>query len=104
MFSDALLEHSELAILYSADMYAGGHHDDNEYREARELLARHRPRSSLLRLRFDEAIGLFPDHHFDFIYIGGYAHTGEDGGQTLEDWRPKLKPGGCHREQVRGIP
>jgi hypothetical protein len=28
------------------------------------------------------------------IYIDGYAHTGQEGGQTLRDWWPKLAPGG----------
>jgi hypothetical protein len=47
-----------------------------------------------LKLRFDEALSLFPDHYFDFIYVDGYAHTGEEGGRTFHDWYPKLKPGG----------
>lgn len=29
-----------------------------------------------------------------FIYVDGYAHTGEDRGKTLFDWYPKLKIGG----------
>lgn len=31
---------------------------------------------------------------FDFIYVDGYAHTGQDGGLTLRDWYPLLKSGG----------
>ena len=95
VFSDALLEHSELTHLYSVDMYAGDRgHDDDQYRAASERLARHGSRSSLLRMRFEEALSLFPDNHFDFIYIDGYAHTGQNDGRTLEDWWPKLKTGG----------
>ena len=45
-------------------------------------------------MRFDEALSLFPDEYFDFIYIDGYAHTGQDNGKTLTDWWPKLKKGG----------
>jgi hypothetical protein len=45
-------------------------------------------------MRFDEAVSLFPDEYFDFVYVDGYAHTGEENGQTFEDWWPKLKPGG----------
>ena len=76
-------------------MYAGDRgHDDDQYRAASARLASHGSRSSLLRMRFDEALGLFPDNHFDFIYIDGYAHTGQNDGQTLDDWWPKLKIGG----------
>ena len=85
-FSDALLEQSELAHLYSVDIYAGDRgHDDEQYRAASERLASHGSRSSLLRMRFDEALSLFPDNHFDFIYIDGYAHRGQNNGQTLDD-------------------
>ncbi len=45
-------------------------------------------------MTFDQAVDLFPDAHFDFIYFDGYAHTGEEGGRTFRDWYPKLKPGG----------
>ena len=48
----------------------------------------------LLRMTFDEALDLFPEHYFDFIYIDGFAHTGEEGGRTLGDWYGKLKIGG----------
>ena len=37
---------------------------------------------------------LFPDEYFDFIYIDGYAHTGQENGRTLAEWWPKVKPGG----------
>lgn len=45
-------------------------------------------------MRFEEAVDLFPDEYFDFVYVDGYAHTGEEGGSTFEHWWPKLKPGG----------
>lgn len=94
-FSNALLENSELAYLYSIDMWAGDRgHDIAQYREAIQRLDPHRTRNSVLKMRFEEALPLFPDGHFDFIYIDGYAGTGQDDGKTLEDWWPKLKPGG----------
>ena len=34
------------------------------------------------------------DKEYDFIYIDGYAHTGQEEGDTLEGWWPKLKQGG----------
>jgi hypothetical protein len=45
-------------------------------------------------MTFDEALPLFKDASLDFIYVDGYAHTGQDGGATLATWYPKLKPGG----------
>jgi hypothetical protein len=57
-------------------------------------LDRFRATYSLLRMRFDQAVDLFPDGYFDFIYVDGYAHTGEEAGQTFRDWWPRLKAGG----------
>lgn len=94
-FSETLLVNSQLEHLYSIDMWAGDRgHDVDEYREALRRLDTYRSRSTTIKLRFDEALALFPDAYFDFIYIDGYAHTGEEAGQTLVDWWPKLKPGG----------
>ncbi|WP_454286047.1 class I SAM-dependent methyltransferase [Rhizobium arsenicireducens] len=94
-FSHQILKHSELGFLYSIDMWAGDRgHSTDQYKSALKLLMPYREKNSCLRLRFDEALDLFPDSYFDFIYIDGYAHTGEEGGQTLRDWWPKLASGG----------
>jgi hypothetical protein len=94
-FSERLLKHSPLAYLYSIDMWAGDRgHDIEQHRAAFRKLDPFRSRSTILKMRFDEALCLFPDGYFDFIYIDGYAHTGEENGQTFRDWYPKLKSGG----------
>ena len=94
-FSERLLERSELSHLYSIDMYAGDRgHDDAQYQRAQQRLDKFKHRSSLILARFDEAVTRFSDEYFDFIYIDGYAHTGQEDGKTLEDWYPKLKKGG----------
>ena len=93
-FSARILESSKLSYLYSIDAWGDRGHDVNEYRIAFGNLHPYRARNTLLRMRFDEALPLFADAFFDFIYIDGYAHTGEDSGQTFRDWYPKLKPGG----------
>ncbi|PQO28874.1 class I SAM-dependent methyltransferase [Blastopirellula marina] len=92
-YSDFLLEHSDLRILFSVDRWTD-HHNDEEARQAHRLLARHSVRSSVLKMTFDEAIQLFADATFDFIFLDGYAHLGQDGIDTLTTWWHKLKPGG----------
>lgn len=94
-FSEKLLRKSKLSLLYSIDIYAGDRgHDESQYRQALKRLEPFKERSKILRMRFDEAVKLFPDNYFDFIYVDGYAHTGQEDGRTLDDWYPKLKSGG----------
>lgn len=94
-FSDHLLSHAPIRRLWSIDAWAGDRgHDLAECAAATQRLARFGERSLVLRARFDEALALFPDGSLDFIYIDGYAHTGNEAGRTLLDWWPKLKPGG----------
>jgi hypothetical protein len=45
----------------------------------------------LLRMRFDEAIDLFDDASLDFVYVDGYAHGGEEGGETIFEWFRKVR-------------
>lgn len=94
-FSNCLLERSQLSLLVSIDRWSD-HHNETEYRRVLELLRRHGDRSLVIRLSFEDALPLFPDGYFDFIYIDGYAHTGQEGGKTLREWWPKLCPGGIY--------
>ena len=93
-FSELMLRNSNLGFLYSVDMYAEKGHDIDQYRQALVRLDPFRERNTLLKMRFDEALPLFPDGYFDFIYVDGYASEGEEGGSTFYDWFPKLKRGG----------
>lgn len=94
-FSERILKSSVLEHLYSIDMWAGDRgHDIVQYKIAVRRLDAYKAHNSLLRMRFDQALDLFPDEHFDFIYVDGYAHTGEEQGQTFKDWFPKLRRGG----------
>ncbi|HEX8447368.1 MAG TPA: FkbM family methyltransferase [Sphingomonas sp.] len=94
-FSERVLTTSKLGYLYSVDMWAGDRgHGVDQYKEAIARLAPYRDRNAILRMRFDEALSLFGDHSLDFIYADGYAHNGEEGGQTFQDWYPKLRSGG----------
>jgi hypothetical protein len=92
IFSERMVSSGKFSHFFGVDMYADIH-DTNQYKEA---LSRVGILSSykLLRMTFDESIDLFEDDFFDFIYVDGYAHTGEEGGDTLLKWYKKLKVGG----------
>lgn len=91
-FSARMMDSGKFKRFYGVDVYGDGH-TVVEYKKALRTVGLNR-NYHLLRMTFDQALDLFPDRHFDFIYADGYAHTGEEGGQTLLDWYAKLKPGG----------
>lgn len=93
-FSEHLLSGSRGLHLTSIDKWDDERHGENEALEARERLAKFKDRSHVLRSTFTEAAKTFEDASLDFIYIDGYAHTGQEAGKTLAEWWPKLKPGG----------
>lgn len=91
-FSARMVRSGRFSQFIGVDIYGDGH-NVKEYKKALVavgLFENYR----LLRMTFDQALDLFPDDFFDFIYCDGYAHTGEEGGRTLIDWYPKLKTGG----------
>ena len=91
-FSKHMVESEKFKIFFGVDSYSD-FHDVSEYKEAIQTVGLEKP-YKLLRMSFDEALGLFEDNYFDFIYIDGFAHTGEEGGRTLCNWYKKLKVGG----------
>jgi len=94
-FSERILCYPHVGYLYSIDMWAGDRgHGIEQYREAVARLNPYRDRNATMRMRFDEALPLFADESFDFIYVDGYAHDGELNGTTFREWFPKLKRGG----------
>ena len=82
------------------------HHDLTEQRQAQSRLDAHRRRALLWRMRFDEAVLEIPDATADVVYVDGYAHTGQENGETLRDWWPKVKPGGwlCGHDYAKRWP
>lgn len=87
-----LVGSGKFAHYFGVDAY-GDLHNIREYKKALQAVGL-TSECRLLRMTFDQALDLFPNDYFDFIYVDGYAHTGEEGGRTLRDWFPKLKPGG----------
>lgn len=91
-FSLKMVESGRFSVFFGIDAYAD-HHDTREYVDTLRLIGVTAP-FKLLRMRFDEALPLFDDESLDFIYIDGYAHTGENGGHTIFHWLRKVKVGG----------
>ena len=77
---------------FGVDMYADSH-DTAQYKTALRRVGLHE-NYKLLRMSFDEAYDLFEDESLDFIYIDGYAHSGQEGGDTIWKWARKVKIGG----------
>ena len=91
-FSAILWKSGTFSELWGVDAFAD-HHDTLEYVSALKLVGL-QANYRLLRMRFQEALDLFPDGYFDFVYIDGYAHTGEEAGKTIYQWFPKVRVGG----------
>jgi hypothetical protein len=92
-YAKRMLESDKFSRFYGIDVY-GDKHDTKQYKEALSYIGFTDPKYCLLRLDFENALDLFEDEYFDFIYVDGYAHTGEEGGKSLIDWYQKLKVGG----------
>lgn len=92
-FSRQLAETGRFRHLFGIDAYAD-HHDVAEYKEALCSVGLFND-YTLLRMTFEEALDLFEDNSLDFLYIDGYAHTGEEGGETIYAWSAKVRCGGC---------
>lgn len=94
-YSEELLQNPNVKRVYSVDQWANDtkHHTDQEYINVLHRFEKYGKRSIIIRRTFDQASSMF-NQIFDFIYIDGYAHTGQEKGRTLDFWWPKLKPGG----------
>lgn len=93
IYSKRMVESGKFKHFFGVDMY-GDMHDTEEYKRALKYIGLDSLNYRLLRMTFEEAYDLFDDNYFDFIYIDGYAHTGEEGGKTIIEWYKKLKVGG----------
>ena len=91
-FSRRMMESGRFRRFWGVDAYSD-HHDVREYRQALKTIGLD-SNYHLLRMTFAEAHLLFPNAYFDFAYVDGYAHSGEEGGGTILDWYAKVKPGG----------
>ena len=92
-YSTKLVRH--FARLYLVDKW-DDHHDPAEMAEVEAMFHPEiaSGRVQVRRATFAAAAREFSADFFDFIYIDGYAHTGQEAGETLRQWWPKLKHGG----------
>lgn len=90
-FATRLMRRNPEAAYIGIDRYSD-HHGEDEYLAARARIDG--LGGALLRESFDSANQWFCDDYAHLIYVDGYAHTGQEGGQTLRDWWPKVRPGG----------
>jgi len=93
-FTDKLLKGSTLQRLTGIDKWNDERHGEADKKKAQERLNKYKDRISLLQGTFSDALPLFKDGSLDFVYVDGYAHTGQENGVTLLEWWNKLKPGG----------
>ena len=93
IFSKRAMESGRFSRYYGVDIY-GDIHDTKEYIETLKHIGIRDNRYCLIRADFESSLALFDDETFDFIYIDGFAHSGQEGGKTLHDWFCKLKVGG----------
>jgi hypothetical protein len=91
-FSQRMVASGKFSTFFGVDMYADTH-DVDQYKTALRHVGLIGP-YKLLRMSFDQAYDLFEDESLDFIYIDGYAHTGQEGGETIWAWARKVRVGG----------
>lgn len=93
IYSKRMVESGKFKRFYGVDSYSDIHNTE-EYITALKHIGIENSTFTLLRMDFESALAMFDDQYFDFIYVDGFAHTGEEGGKTLVDWFRKLKVGG----------
>lgn len=91
-FSRRMVASGKFARFFGVDMYADTH-DTAQYKQALARVGL-MENYALLRMSFAEAYDLFDDESLDFIYIDGYAHSGQEGGETIWNWARKVRIGG----------
>lgn len=99
-FSHKILMRTRLSRLYSVDPWdkppgseISFRADPSLYLECLRLLLPFGSRSYVLRTLSAEAVGLFPDSHFSFVYIDA-NHWGPEITNDIAQWWPKVAPGG----------
>ncbi|SVC88188.1 uncharacterized protein METZ01_LOCUS341042 [marine metagenome] len=93
VFSKHMQESGKFENIIGIDSYSEQQHNTEEYKLALKKMGL-MSNYQLLRMTFDDAVELFDDLSLNFVYVDGYAHSGENGGKTIFDWYKKVKVGG----------
>ncbi|MDE0305341.1 MAG: class I SAM-dependent methyltransferase [Albidovulum sp.] len=91
-YSKKMVSSGYFRQFFGIDMYADTH-DTEQYKRALAHVGIFE-NYKILRMTFEEALDLFPDNTFGFLYLDGYAATGFEGGKTIRSWSKKVKIGG----------
>lgn len=100
-FTEQLILQHKFLHVYSIDAWnrnesegkeSEGNASDREYKKALIRLDIYKDRNSIIRMSFDSAIEIFPNHYFDFIHID--AGENENKIEVMESWLLKLKENG----------
>jgi hypothetical protein len=94
----SLREHGVTARAYAVDTWEGDEHTDHYDEKVFAEVKAHNDAhyadfSTLLRKRFEEAVGQFAPESIGLVHIDGY-HTYEAVQGDFETWYPKVEPGG----------
>lgn len=97
-FCQAVQEQGLATRCHAVDTWEGDEHTseygEDIYRLVRDHNESHyRDFSSLLRMRFDQALSRFEDGSLDLVHLDG-LHTYEAVSRDFAQWYPKLRPGG----------
>jgi len=92
-FSESAMHSDKFKFFYGVDSYAEFQHNSDEFLKTKKKLSKF-SNYKLLRSTFNDALDKFENNSLDFIYIDGFAHTGNNGGEVIEKWSKKIKVGG----------
>jgi hypothetical protein len=90
-FCVPILQRDEINFLYTIDEYKDR---PDAFAYAANTIAPFEAKVKLIRETFEIAATQFDNEFFDWIYVDGFSHEGQNGGKTFTQWWPKLKPGG----------
>ncbi len=90
-YAKKLINYKNFDFFYGVDNFSFSTHDTNEYILALKEIGL-KENYKILRMNFKEALKVFPDNSIDFIYFDGFAHTGQNYGETIYEWYKKMKP------------
>ncbi len=92
-FSERMIQSRRFRLYIGVDSYSDSAHDRQEYQAVMRRMG-FASNYKLLRIGFNQALGLFEDQYFDFVYYDGYTQNVEQGFKTILSWYAKVKPGG----------